>query len=69
MKIADINYEDRHHGPHALRHYVATNLMVENVPLSAISNILGHSSTKSTEIYLTVDETHLKEISLEVPYV
>ena len=42
--------------------------MSENVPLSAISNILGHASTQTTEIYLTVDETHLKELTLEVPY-
>jgi site-specific recombinase XerD len=41
--------------------------MNDNVPLSAIANILGHASTRTTEIYLTVDETHLKELSLEVP--
>ena len=69
MQTAGINYEGRHHGPHSLRHSLATNLMSENVPISAISNILGHSSTRTTEIYLTVDETHIKEISLEVPYV
>jgi len=69
MQTAGIEYEGRHHGPHSLRHSLATNLMSENVPISAIANILGHSSTRTTEIYLTVDETHLKEISLEVPYV
>lgn len=69
MRTAGINYEGRHHGPHSLRHSLASNLMAENVPISAISNILGHTSTKTTEIYLTVDETHLKELSLEVPYV
>lgn len=69
METAGINYEGRHHGPHALRHSLASNMMSENVPISAIANILGHSSTKTTEIYLTVDETHLKELSLEVPYV
>jgi len=69
MQTAGIEFEGRHHGPHSLRHSLATNLMSENVPISAISNILGHSSTRTTEIYLTVDETHLKEISLEVPYV
>lgn len=69
MQTAGIQYEGKHHGPHALRHSLATNLMAENVPISAIANILGHASTKTTEIYLTVDETHLKEISLEVPYV
>ncbi|MCD8052502.1 MAG: tyrosine-type recombinase/integrase [Lachnospiraceae bacterium] len=69
MQTAGINYEGRHHGPHSLRHSLATNMMSENVPVSAIAKILGHSSTKTTETYLTVDETHLKEISLEVPYV
>ena len=39
----------------------------ENVPVSGISDILGHASTITTEIYLTTDETHLKELSLEVP--
>ena len=69
MVVSGINYEGRHHGPHSLRHSLATNMMSENVPISAIANILGHSSTRTTEIYLTVDETHLKELSLEVPYV
>lgn len=69
MQAAGISYEGRHHGPHSLRHSLATNMMAENVPISAIANILGHSSTKTTEIYLTVDETHLKALSLEVPYV
>lgn len=68
MKIAGIEFEGRHHGPHALRHSLATSLMNENVPLSSISSILGHKSTKATEVYLTVDETHLKELSLEVPH-
>jgi site-specific recombinase XerD len=41
--------------------------MRENVPLSAISSVLGHSSTRTTEIYLSIDETHLRELTLEVP--
>lgn len=69
MQTAGIRYEGRHHGPHSLRHSLATNLLSENVPISAIANIMGHSSTRTTETYLTVDETHLKEISLEVPNV
>lgn len=68
MVLAGIEFEGRHHGPHALRHSLATSLMNENVPLSSISSILGHKSTMSTEVYLTVDETHLKELSLEVPH-
>jgi integrase/recombinase XerD len=67
MQASGICYEGRHHGPHALRHSLATNLLSEDVPISAIANIMGHSSTRTTEVYLTVDEAHLKEISLEVP--
>jgi integrase len=66
IKNAGVANAGRKRGPHALRHSLATNLMKENVPLSAISNILGHSSTRTTEIYLSVDETNLKELSLEV---
>jgi integrase len=66
IKTAGITDEKRKRGPHALRHSLATNLMKENVPLSAISNILGHSSTRTTEVYLSVDETNLKALSLEV---
>lgn len=67
MNYAGINYSNKHHGPHSLRHSLATNLLNENVPISSISSILGHSNTKTTEIYLTVDEKNLKELSLEVP--
>ena len=69
MDKAEIDYATRHHGPHALRHSLATNLMDNNVPISAISSVLGHASTRSTEIYLTVDERNLKNLSLEVPSV
>jgi len=64
-----ISVGDRKMGPHAMRHSLATNLLNENVPISAISNILGHSNTRTTEVYLGVDERNLKELSLEVAYV
>jgi len=67
MDKAEIDYSTRHHGPHALRHSLATNLMSNNVPISAISSILGHVNTRTTEIYLTIDEKNLKNLSLEVP--
>ena len=67
MNIAGIEFEGRHHGAHALRHSLASDLLQNDVPISAIAGILGHSSTRSTEAYLTIDETHLKELSLEVP--
>ena len=69
MDKAEIDYSTRHHGPHALRHSLATNLMSNNVPISAISSVLGHANTRTTEIYLTIDEKNLKNLSLEVPNV
>lgn len=67
IKKSGVDIKGRHFGPHALRHSLATNLLSENVPVSGISGILGHTSTVTTETYLTTDETHLKELSLEVP--
>jgi integrase len=66
IERSGIRVDGRRRGPHAMRHSLATNLLKENVPLSAISNILGHSSTKTTERYIGADETNLKELSLEV---
>jgi site-specific recombinase XerD len=66
VEHAGFDNKGRHRGPHALRHSLATNLLNENVPLSAISNILGHSSTRTTGIYIGVDEKNLKDLSLEV---
>lgn len=68
MEIAGINHEGKHHGPHSLRHSLATNMVNNNVPISAISQVLGHTNTATTEIYITKDTTHLRELSLEVPY-
>ena len=67
MKKAGINYENKHHGPHALRHSLATNMINNSVPISAISQILGHNNIRTTEIYITRDTTHLRELTLEVP--
>ncbi|MDR1184292.1 MAG: tyrosine-type recombinase/integrase [Coriobacteriales bacterium] len=67
MDKAGIDYEGRHHGAHSLRHSLAGGMINENVPLSAIANILGHADTRTTESYLTIDRTDLRKLSLEVP--
>jgi len=36
-------------GPHALRHYFATELMRRGVPVAKVSKILGHTSIRTTE--------------------
>jgi len=43
------------HGPHRLRHTVATGLLREGAPLSEIAQLLRHRSVQATAIYAKVD--------------
>ena len=67
IKKSCTSIDERETGGRILRHSLATNMINNNVPISAISNVLGHSSTKTTNIYITKDTTHLRELTLEVP--
>ena len=55
------------HGPHALRHSLASALLDNDVPLATISQALGHTDTESTSGYLKIDLGRLKECALDVP--
>lgn len=66
MNKANIGYSNKHHGTHSLRHSLASNLLKENIPITTISSVLGHSTIKTTRQYLTIDVSNLKELSLEV---
>jgi len=55
------------HGPHALRHSIATLLLENNVPISTIKEILSHKSSETTKIYLKIAQKQLLECALEVP--
>lgn len=54
------------HGPHALRHSLASALLENNVPMPIISEALGHTDTESTSVYLKIDITRLRECAVEV---
>lgn len=58
---------NRHHGPHALRHSLASNMLEADVPVHDISAVLGHSRTQTTAMYLSADAGHMRELALEVP--
>ena len=66
---AEIDIGNRRHGPHSLRHSLASNLLKNNTPMPVITGILGHKNLNTTSKYLSIDVESLRECCLEVPYV
>ena len=69
MSKSKVNTDGRRHGPHSLRHSLASCLLKNEVPMPVISETLGHVNTNTTMTYLRIDLTSLMKCALAVPRV
>lgn len=67
VRRSGVNLRGRHHGPHALRHSLASAMLEGGTTIPVISEALGHSSTETTMTYLRIDVKSLLKCALPVP--
>ena len=60
-KITSISGLDKPLSMHMARHTFATYAMTKNVSIETISQMLGHKSIKSTEIYAKVVDSKISD--------
>ncbi len=66
LNKTDINVGNRKHGPHSLRHSLASNLLKHGTAMPVITGILGHKNLNTTSRYLSIDIETLRSLCLEV---
>ena len=69
IDASGVSIGQRKHGPHAMRHSLASRLLEHSVSLPVISESLGHEKTESTMTYLRIDRNALRQCALDVPMV
>lgn len=53
-------------GFHGLRRAVGTSMVVAGIPVTTVSQVLGHSGIDPTKQYISLDSVHLKECALDL---
>ena len=67
FREAGVKFQEKHHGPHSLRHSLASRMLENGISMPVISEALGHSTTETTLSYLKIDINALLRCSLSVP--
>lgn len=62
-----VDTSGKHHGPHSLRHSLASAMLNGGSLMPVISESLGHRSTQTTLAYLKIDIRSLQKCALPVP--
>jgi len=70
MRTANIkNWKIKRHGPHSLRHSLASNMLKHNISIPIIKTVLGHQSVETTKTYVSIDIEKLRLCSLPIPQI
>lgn len=64
-----VDVSGKHHGPHTMRHSLASTMLNGGTMMPVISEALGHRSTETTLTYLKIDIRSLLKCALPVPTV
>jgi integrase/recombinase XerC len=56
-----VGLDDGRAHPHTFRHSYAVHLLKNNVPITVVQKLLGHSSIENTAIYLAVVQSDIRE--------
>lgn len=67
VKASGVDTRYRHHGPHSMRHSLASCLLEDGTSYPVISESLGHATTEVTMKYLRIDLKSLMKCALDVP--